>query len=339
MHASRVGRRARLRPLQLGELFDLSLRVYRTFGLRIMAASALPTLFTLAGFAFVFQYILPSFLWTREGASQATQVGQTVANLLLGIVVAGPLILIGVSLVTAYAAPVVASFMHGLPPDFKAAQGIQWKLAPKLTVASLGQAILGAGGALVGCGLLVLSWSLSGTTSQSSSIAGVVLILAILAIALGGIGALVVVSMHALVAPITALEGLRPGAAAKRSRQLMKSRLSHGSGYDRVWALYVLVGFIGFVMMVGAEVLWEVAGIDNWADQLNLQAYKPILDTFLALAPPYLTLLVTIPVWAVTVTIIYFERRVRLEGYDIEALAADVWKTGSEDGLRVGPVP
>ena len=63
-------------------------------------------------------------------------------------------------------------------------------------------------------------------------------------------------------------------------------------------------------------------------------ALRPIVEGVLALVPYFLSLWVVIPVWAVTVTIIYFERRVRLEGYDIEALAADVWHPEREDRLR-----
>src|SRR5512141_1979231 len=51
LRASRIGRRARLRPMQLGELFDLALRVYRALGWRIMLGSAVPPVFTLAGVA------------------------------------------------------------------------------------------------------------------------------------------------------------------------------------------------------------------------------------------------------------------------------------------------
>ena len=61
---------------------------------------------------------------------------------------------------------------------------------------------------------------------------------------------------------------------------------------------------------------------------------RPIVEGVVGLLPYFLSLWVTIPVWAVTVTIIYYERRVRLEGYDIEALAQDVWHPNREDRLR-----
>ena len=107
--------------MQLGELFDLSMRVYRVLGWRILAASAVPTVFSLAGFAFLLQYVMPGFASTTQGTSQQGQVAEAAINMLLGIFVAGPLILIGISMATTYIAPLVSNFMHGLPPDYKAA--------------------------------------------------------------------------------------------------------------------------------------------------------------------------------------------------------------------------
>jgi hypothetical protein len=206
-----------------------------------------------------------------------------------------------------------------------------------MLIVSIRESVIGAGGTLIGCGLLFASWAMSRSARTDDTTVGLVLMLGVVAVIAGSVGALLLASMHALVAPITAIEGVGAIQAARRSRQLMKNRQYHGRGYDRVWSLYMLLGFIALVMMLGSRVLWELAGADKWADQLELQAFKPVVDTFLALAPPYMALLVTIPVWAVTVTIIYFERRVRLEGYDIEALAADVWTTDRTDGVRVHP--
>lgn len=320
--------------MQLGELFDLSLRVYRTLGWRILAASAVPTLFSLAGLAFLTQYVFPSFIWTKLGTNDAGQATNAVISILLAILVAGPLILIGISLATTYIAPLVADFMHGLPPDYKAASDAQWKTAPRMVLMSLRESVVAASGTAVGAALLFTSWYINKVTAASDSIAGIVLVIGIFALVAGFIVALALVSTHALVAPITVLDNLKAKAAAKRSKELMKARPYHGSGYDSIWSLYLLLGLLAGIILAGASMISGLLGIENWASALDLRAMRPIIEAAIELVPIYLTLWVTVPVWAVTVTIVYFERRVRLEGYDIEALAADVWHPDREDRLR-----
>ena len=334
LKASRVGRRARLRPMQLGELFDLSMRVYRVLGWRILAASAVPTVFSLAGFAFLLQYVMPGFASTTQGTSQQGQVAEAAINMLLGIFVAGPLILIGISMATTYIAPLVSNFMHGLPPDYKAAQQAQWKSAPRMLWVSIRESLIAACGVLIGGLLLFLSWILSKVTATNDSTAGVVLGIGWLAIVLGCLWTLVVVSVHALVAPVASLENASASDASKRSRGLMKSRPYQGSGYDSVWSLYGLILMLSLALYFGAAALNNLIGVTDWAGALDLRAFRPVILGAANLAPIFVTLWVTVPVWAVTVTIIYFERRVRLEGYDIEALAADLWQPVREDRLR-----
>ena len=67
--------------MQMAELFDLSLRLYRTLGWRILKASVVPALFTLAGIAFLFQYVLPGFATTNQGTKASGQVLEATANL------------------------------------------------------------------------------------------------------------------------------------------------------------------------------------------------------------------------------------------------------------------
>ena len=325
LRATKIGRRARLRPLQLSELFDLSLRVYRTLGWRILVASAVQTLFTLAGLAFLFQYVVPGFIWTGQGTRPSGQVIEAALNMLLGVAVAGPLVLIGISLATTYIAPLVSDFMHGLPPNYKAAGEAQWKSAPRMLWVSVRESLLAASGTIVGGVLLFASWYLNQITGSENVIAGLVLVSGVIAICIGGVGALVILSTHALVAPVAAIEHVSAAVAGRRSRELMRARPYQGSGYDSVWSLYLLMGLLAGILIGGASALTEVIGISNWAGALNLLTLRPIVEGAIDLVPIYVTLWVCVPVWAVTVTIIYYERRVRLEGYDIEALAADVW--------------
>jgi hypothetical protein len=42
------------------------------------------------------------------------------------------------------------------------------------------------------------------------------------------------------------------------------------------------------------------------------------------LIPPFLIIWTLLPVWASVITIVYYERKIRLEGYDIDVLASEI---------------
>jgi len=320
--------------MQLTELFDLSLRLYRTLGWRILSACILPSIFTLAGVAFLFEYVLPGFFTTNQGTKEAGQVVEAVINLGLGVFVAGPLMLIGISLATTYIAPLVSDFMHGLPPNLKAAQEAQWKSAPKMLLLSIKESLLATSGVIVGAIFLFLSWAATFVTASDNVIAGLVAVCGVLALVAGSLMVLYVISIHAIIAPVSAIEDVTWRKAGKRSKELMRSRPYQGSGYEAVWSLYSLLFFIVMIVGGGTFTIAKLVDITNWAGALNLREFRPIIEGAFGLVPYFLCIWVIIPVWAVTVTMIYFERRVRLEGYDIEALAADVWHPEREDSLR-----
>jgi hypothetical protein len=51
---------------------------------------------------------------------------------------------------------------------------------------------------------------------------------------------------------------------------------------------------------------------------------KTVVIAGVDLLPYYLAIWTLIPVWATTLTVIYYERRIRLEGFDIEAMASQI---------------
>jgi len=256
--------------MQLSELFDLSLRVYRTLGWRILAASVVPSLFSLAGLGFLFQYVLPGFFTTNQCTKQNGQVVDAGINLLLGIFVACPLILIGISLATTFIAPLVADFMHGLQPDLKAAREAQWKTAPRMLVLSLKESFLALSGVIVGAIFLFLSYYAASLPGLSdNALAGIIAVLGVLAIVGGCMVVLFVISIHAIVAPVCAIEGARVKVAGKRSKELLKSRPYQGSGYEAIWSLYLLMSFLVLIIGVGFASGAKVVGVTNWGGGLG----------------------------------------------------------------------
>jgi len=60
-----------------------------------------------------------------------------------------------------------------------------------------------------------------------------------------------------------------------------------------------------------------------------------ILQKVLELFPLFLAIWIIIPVWCTTTTLLYYERRIRLEGYDILALAQEVWRADRQSRFQV----
>jgi hypothetical protein len=123
------------------------------------------------------------------------------------------------------------------------------------------------------------------------------------------------------------LEGTTVREAARRSSTLLKSYGFHGSGGQTVWMLYSLLVLLWLLVGVGIGQSLELVGFpDNMRGLISGLPFSPLILEALRLVPTFLVIWTLTPVWAATTTIIYYDRRIRLEGYDIEALAEDVWR-------------
>ena len=108
-----------------------------------------------------------------------------------------------------------------------------------------------------------------------------------------------------------AFERTGPFAAIGRSW-----RLTRGNWW-RVFGTLVVVFLIAFVINFAlTAVLGIVAGV---ADTLSELAFA-VLATFITL----LTYVLTYPLWASVLTVIYYDLRVRNEGFDLQLLAQGV---------------
>jgi hypothetical protein len=325
--AYRHERRLRLRPLKTSEALDLAARAYQQTGWPMLQVVALPSLFCLAGFAFFWSYAFPSMWETRDAANAATQVGEAALAMALGLFVALPLFLIGAAYSMAVTTRLVADFMVGhvpnIPAALKAAQGKLGALFKTL----LWQMWVGSIFFLVAVGLLMTSALI--TVSNPDALGGPAAIAAVATIAFGfGYAWVPVVVCRGALAPaVMMLEDLKPRECLRRSAALLKGERGP-SGYETLVNGLVLIGLLYLMGGWGMFALAESLGIGTWlADTVVGSQWSDVLNAMFAYLPWYLVIWVTIPLWSTITTIVYFERRVRKEGYDIEVLAQDVWRT------------
>ena len=326
--AARLNRRARLRTMTSSEVIDHAIRVYQQLGWTFLKATVVPTLFVVAAIAFVLDIVRPMLFTTSDASNLTTQYSEVLVALALAILVGGPLVIIGVSATTAIVTQLVSDYMLGNVPSIDGAIRAARRTLGSLIRVHFFEFILACSGVIAGFGLSILSSVLDQSTDQDNLVAGLVAFLAICGFVFGGLFFLLVVSRHALAAPIAVLEGLGPRDAARRSVQLMKGAGTITSGYGHVWSLYTVLFFVSLLVGTGLSGFLSFIGLQERLVVLfdNLP-YGGVLIKALELLPLFLWVWAMVPVWATTVAIIYYERRIRLEGYDIEALAADVWRT------------
>lgn len=313
--------------MMTSEILDVSLRTYRNLGWTFLKAGALPTLFCLAATLFLTQVVLPGFFTTRDADSLATQMLDSGTSVALGLLVAGPLFLIGFGITTSVVTSLVSDSMVGNLPSLEAAQRNARRTLSAVLRLTFREMLFASSGLLLSVALLMGSALLDRITSENNVLSGLTAGLGLLGISAGGLVFLFVVSRHALAGPALILENLKPAAAARRSHDLLKGEGWHPSGYGTIWAVYLILAFLILALGAGVSLSFSLIGLSGWLESaLRNVPYSTVFLTGVSFIPTFLVLWLTIPVWATTMTITYFERRIRKEGYDIEALASEVWR-------------
>ncbi len=310
-----------------GEVIDAAIRVYQQLGWTFLRLTLVPSLFCLASIVFFFDYVLPSYFVTSNASSQSVQMGEMAFTTALALFIAAPLFVIGLAFASAIVTRLVSDFMLGNPPNvdeaLAGARRITWRMVWLL----LRVILLSSVGTLVALGLLMISGALGSSTSESDATAGIVLVLAILGFVVGGVTFLWVWQRSALAPAAMVLEDRGVKEASQRSTSLLKSHPYHGTGAGTVWLVYLLL-FVLYLLMVNGVggSLAELGFPDNVRGWMAGIPFAGLFTEALRLVPLLIAVWTLVPIWAATMTIIYYDRRIRLEGYDIEALAQDVWR-------------
>jgi hypothetical protein len=128
-----------------------------------------------------------------------------------------------------------------------------------------------------------------------------------------GVGLLFAYPLFVMVAPVVALEGLSFGKALGRSRRLASRRYWSVMGITLLASLvaYILGQILGIVPSITALLI----GL-RWGWLL------------LALGSSLTALIVT-PVAGLTATLLYFDARIRTEGFDLQVIAAGLARSGA----------
>jgi len=311
--------------MSTNEMMDMALKVYQRLGLTFLRLTIVPAVFCLGGLAFVTNFVLPELMLTSDTQNLGVQLGEVIAALALAVFVGGPVFLTGLSYTTAVVVQLVSNFMVGHPVDEEHAQRIAREALPRMVWVNLRVLLVSLSGVLASTALMMAGAVLERVTPESSALAGVVAVVGILGLVVGFLVFLYVVSYHALAAPVAVIERAKAKLATKRSKELLSKAGYHQPGTNTVWSLYVLIAFAALIMSGGLAIMANLLKLGEVVGSfVNDLALKRLILVLMDLIPPYLVVWTLMPVWATTITILYYERRIRLEGYDIEALAAEI---------------
>ncbi|MCO5298282.1 MAG: hypothetical protein M9921_15645 [Fimbriimonadaceae bacterium] len=331
--SERLGRATRLRPMRASEILDLSLRVYQQMGWTFLKHTVVPALLALAAAIFVWFNVVPAFTTTNHPESVTAQLAELAAALGLAILVAVPLVVGALAAASATVTLLTSDFMAGNTPNPAAARARARESVVPLMWVALRVGAFSASGVVL-CGVAIGGAALIDATTRSQSLwLPVVVGLAFFALipAIGGM--LWGLSRYSLAVPAVVLERLGAGQACRRSLALMGGR---PSGYDTMHMLWAVLGMVTLVILGGLSLSVYLLGIHDWIEMARpLGFVAELLDSAVSLLPWFALIWVAIPVWCTTSTLLFYERRIRLEGYDIDALAQEIWRAQPETRFQL----
>ena len=304
---------AELRPLSLGELLDRSFTYYRKYFWVLVGIMAIPQLFAVA-LSVCFQ-ALQAFFSSQPATPTTEPEGAAIVGYVLGAfagVLGIVIIYIVVYSVSLGATTLAVSEIHltqssSVRSAYRKMKGMVWRLVDLIF------SILVRAGA---CFLVVFIavGALGGVSGQAGTGLGMVLaVLGVLAVfVLSMVGAVLVILRYGVSIPALVLERISAREALKRSAQLTK-------------------GFLGRVFLIGlmmTVVSWVVASIFQ----------GPFLIAIFVLAmkhsqpPLWLNTLSAVaggvggalsgPLLMIPLALLYYDLRVRKEGFDLEVMMA-----------------
>lgn len=318
-----------------GEIIDASTRIYQSIGVLLLRAVFVPSLLCFVSLAFLFEQVVPRFFLTDSPNSISNQLAEALVLLGVTVGVGAPLFFIGASYSIALVSQLVSDYMVGVTPSIHAAKKAARSCLGRAVWLSVRQSLLACLGFAAGIvGLAVSAYA--ETIAPGNNISALVTLFAVVCLIGGAFLIPIVLGMYAIAMPVCLLEGASVKESVARTRDLMRKHPNQPAGYETVLLLYVVMVFLLFLIYGGFSTVYSLLPLGDWVNSVDFLArYRGGLESVLSGIPLLLTIWVLIPVWGTTTTILYLERRIRLEGYDIDTLAKEVWRADRQSRFEL----
>lgn len=312
-------------------MVELTERLYR----RLFRRTAQEAGWTFALFflatAFFGAVVLPNAFTTSSPENNWVQAGELTAAILGAVLIAAPMLAIAAAYLTGISVTLASQLILGEDLDVKEARARAAKrlwITSRVIAASLVRlAVLPA---VTGVCLAASAFAstLGGPLALLFSIVSVGLFL------LSGLMVPLLLVRLALSPLISALEDVPAKEVRLRNRALMRAQWGHPSGLGSIFALAGVCLVLGLLAWGGFAL--GVAIAQALADPLIQQLpnlVRRAVEGSLSLLAPTLALIFVLPYWSYGLTVIYFDRRVRLEGFDVMTLQEDILRGGSRKNI------
>jgi hypothetical protein len=288
----------RLRPLGFGEILDGAFTLYRR---------NFPTFFTTALLVLIPVTLLTGAIENVSlGLDQSSEITAGTVGL---IFLALPLMVVLYTLLWAALTRQVADAYEGDGPSLRSGYSRAARAFPRMLGAGIILAVFAVAlvmGFALAAGILSIPVALLGAGAEISVVYGGLITLA------GFVGMLAAMASAFAVVPVIVIENLGPWGAITRSHKLAGGARARIVGILLVSSLIVLLPTLGMVIAAGmGSSLWDVTAAATLSPvQIFVQQFVTILTSAL-----------TTPFMVGCMTLLYFDRRVRTEGYDLEVAA------------------
>lgn len=319
-----LSRRVRLKRL---ECVDLTVNAFRSLGWGILWKTALPALYCWTVIHFTFDYVLADFFTTKAGTAVQAQLQETLFKLGLAFFVGLPLLLVGVAYVSAVASAMVGDWVAGVIPNANVAAAEARRKLPKaiavvaLEVATVSPAFIIAAACLF---FSAFGGALFGKTD--AEIPAIQALFGFLGIVIGFLISTYRWVSSALVVPVIMNEDVPTHKASTRSRSLLRIKVFDRSGDAAISNLMGTLFLVELALSAGLATLIEAfAGMGLVASSIRTTGSSPVAIV-LDLISGFVLIWIVITFGAIGRAIVYFDRRIRIEGYDIELMARSSWQ-------------
>lgn len=322
-------RRRFLRPMRTAEMIDLAARIYRQTGRHLIGYTIAPMTLSLAALFFFSSFLFPNLFQTDNPDSISAQFGEFAVAMAGSVFIAAPLLIIGLTFSIAFATRISSLVMIGENPDPSRA----WEDAKRGVLAAgltfMRSLLISAGVGLLALVLVGVSALLqsSGPTEDSAAYF-IMSSLAFLGVMASFIMVPVLACRTALSVPVAVVENARPKDAVKRAMALSKGMRGIPSAYESLISGLLLLGFFGLIIYGGLALTLALFDVGQVLRGLTISSlWTDVLQASVQVLPIFLAILVLTPLWGILVTVLYYDRRVRLEAYDVEVMANDILET------------
>ena len=307
-----------LRPLSFGELLDRTFSLYRRHFWVFVGIMAIPQLFIVA-WAMLWQSLQSFAPASRSGTSLVMGPGQ-MSGIMTGFFL-GVLVMFAVYIVVYAVAQGATTFAVSethlgrtatVRASYRSIRGRVWRLIDLVVSIFL---------RLIGLMILILAGvgGVVGTAAVGFSISGVGIALFGVALVLGIVLVVLIFLRYALTVPALMLEDIKARAAIKRSVMLTKGNLG------RVFLIFLLTIIIVWAVALAIQGPFQIASVLLVAKKVEPPQWLHVLVNMSGgVAGAF-----TGPLMTIALALLYYDVRVRREGYDLQLMMEGLEETSA----------